>query len=204
LVNVYLRFMELAQAKVMLKPIVLSILLVSQLVGPVVSPAGPRQIPLVGQSSTWQLPPVGQPAAWQLPLMGQATLVRPYLQPSSDYSAGHRGVDYQVAAGSTLVSPADGVVSFAGNLVNRSLIAIKHEGGFVSEIEPACPIVGLGEVVKSGQAIAQVCSAGSTYQQHCQKVTCIHFSLRLNGLYLSPLAVIGGLNPTRLFPYARG
>ena len=141
---------------------------------------------------------------WQIPLEGATHLVRPYLQPSSDYSAGHRGVDFEVNLGQRLLAPADGEVSFVGHLVNRNLIAIRHQGGLISELEPACSKLKVGDQVHKGADIGWICAADSTYQGHCAPKLCVHFSVRLNGLYFSPIRLIGGLSPTRLLPYARG
>jgi murein DD-endopeptidase MepM/ murein hydrolase activator NlpD len=141
---------------------------------------------------------------WQLPFDSPHRLVRQYLQPASDYSAGHRGVDYEVELGESLLAPADGVISVARVIVNRGILAIKHGSGLVTEFEPACSELEVGRSVKKGEVIGWACEAGETYSQHCSDDACVHFSLRLEGKYLSPLALIGGLNPSRLLPYARG
>jgi murein DD-endopeptidase MepM/ murein hydrolase activator NlpD len=140
-----------------------------------------------------------QPAQhWQMPLDGPVQLARPYLQPTSDYSSGHRGVDLAVHLSQDVLAPADATVSFVGHLVSRDVLTLSHDGGLVSEFEPACAVVKVGQLVRAGQPIAKACDADPTYQQHCQGLRCIHFSVRLNGKYLSPLALIGGLSPTRL------
>lgn len=139
-------------------------------------------------------------ASWQLPFGAPHRLVRQYLQPTSDYSAGHRGVDFEVTLGDKLVAPSAGTISFAKNLVNRQVIAIKHGSNMVSELEPACALLPVGSLVSKGEEIGFACSADDTYRQHCPDQTCLHFSLRVAGKYLSPLALIGGLNPSRLLP----
>lgn len=141
---------------------------------------------------------------WQLPFDTPHRLVRQYLQPASDYSAGHRGVDYEVEPGESLFAPADGVISVARVIVNRGVLAIKHGSGLLTELEPACSELEVGRSVKKGEVIGWACQAGETYSQHCPDDACVHFSLRFEGKYLSPLALIGGLNPSRLLPYARG
>jgi murein DD-endopeptidase MepM/ murein hydrolase activator NlpD len=88
--------------------------------------------------------------------------------------------------------------------VNRGVLAIKHGNSLVSELEPACSDLEVGDVVTAGQQIGWACAAGETYKKHCPDDLCLHFSLRSEGKYLSPLALIGGLNPSRLLPYARG
>ena len=63
---------------------------------------------------------------WQVPLDAPIQLARHFKQPSSDYSAGHRGVDYAVVDEQPVFAPADGQVVYAGRLVNRSLVSISH------------------------------------------------------------------------------
>lgn len=126
-------------------------------------------------------------------------LVNHYRQPNSDYSAGHRGVDYLVSPGQSVYSPADGQIWFSGKVVNRMLVSISHPGGYLSEFEPLCSDLKKGERVFKGQEIGRVCAADKSYIPHCAAATCLHFSLRSAGSYLSPLVLIGGLNPSRLF-----
>ncbi len=141
----------------------------------------------------------GNPA-WQMPLNPPIELINQYRQPNSDYSAGHRGVDYQVSLGQPVLAPADGVVYFAGMVVNRSVLSIMHGSAISTEFEPACPIVAAGESVLRSQVIAKVCDALPSYNQHCFAARCLHFAMKINGKYLSPLALIGRMNPSRLLP----
>ena len=144
-----------------------------------------------------------QSATWQIPFESPHRLIRQYVQPNSDYSAGHRGVDYAVSLDDVILAPSDGVISYSANLVNRSVLAISHPGGFKSEFEPACSSHAIGDYVSAGEPVGTVCEAGATYVQHCPEIDCLHFSLRLNGQYLSPLSLIGGLNPSRLLPLTK-
>jgi murein DD-endopeptidase MepM/ murein hydrolase activator NlpD len=145
-------------------------------------------------------------STWILPFApdkhGLIHLLNPYRQPNSDYSAGHRGVDYRVAIGQQIFAPADGTIAFAGQVANRKLLTIRHSGELVSELEPACALSPVGTVVRIGQPIATICNDLPGYVWHCPD-TCVHFSLRSNGKYLSPLALIGGLSPSRLLPLGR-
>lgn len=143
-------------------------------------------------------------SGWQIPFDTPHRLVRQYLQPASDYSSGHRGVDYEIELGERLFAPADGVISVARVIVNRGVLAIRHGAGLVTELEPVCTNLEVGTPVRKGEEIGWVCAAGENYSQHCPDDLCVHFSLRSEGKYLSPLALIGGLNPSRLLPYARG
>lgn len=129
-------------------------------------------------------------------------LVRSYLQPTSDYSAGHRGVDYRVSLGDEVVAPADGEVWFAGKVVNRELITIKtRDGSALLEVEPVCSAPPAGTAVLIGQVIGEVCEADAGYRQHCADLRCLHFSYRIEKGYLSPVWVMGELNPSRLLPW---
>jgi murein DD-endopeptidase MepM/ murein hydrolase activator NlpD len=139
-------------------------------------------------------------STWQMPFETPHRLVRQYLQPNSDYSAGHRGVDFVVSIGDKLVSPADGTVTVAKQIVNRPVIVISHGADLVTELEPACSSLPPGSAVSKGQPIGFACEADVDYKQHCPDEICLHFSLRVGGRYLSPLTLIGGLNPSRLLP----
>lgn len=137
---------------------------------------------------------------WNPPLDAPVRLVNQYRQPNSDYSAGHRGVDYLAAPNQVVLAPADGQVWFAGKVAQRPLLSLLHEGGYLTEFEPVCTDLKKGEQVFAGQEIARVCKAEANYLQHCPSAICMHFSLRVDGAYLSPLVFIGGLNPSRLLP----
>jgi murein DD-endopeptidase MepM/ murein hydrolase activator NlpD len=143
---------------------------------------------------------VETPSSWALPFSTPHRLIRAYLQPNSDYSAGHRGVDYSVSLKEPLYAPSDGTVSVVKFLVNRGVITISHGSGLVTELEPACSTLAEGTIVSRGDQIGFVCAAGASYLGHCQNELCEHFSLRVRGRYMSPLALIGGLSPSRLLP----
>lgn len=135
---------------------------------------------------------------WIPPLEPPMNLVNLYRQPNSDYSAGHRGIDYQVTLGQPVLAPADGQVWFSGKVVNRNLISLMHPDGNLTEFEPVCTDLQKGEPVFLGQEIGQVCGADASYRQHCRNATCLHFSIRQLGEYMSPQVFIGGINPSRL------
>lgn len=155
---------------------------------------------LAASDKTSYAEPLTTSSAWQLPFETSHRLVRQYLQPNSDYSAGHRGVDFAVSIGDKLVAPADGTITVARHLVNRPVIAISHGADMVTELEPACSSLPPGSRVSRSQQIGFACEADLGYKQHCPDQTCLHFSLRVTGRYMSPLTLIGGLNPSRLLP----
>lgn len=140
-------------------------------------------------------------AAWQLPL-ARPVLVHQYLQPASDFSAGHRGVDLLAQPDQEVLAAAEGEVSFVGTVVSRQIVSIAHSGSLKTSYEPVCASVAKGQKVVRGEPIGKIC-AGADYQSHCGVRLCLHFSLRKAQGYLSPLAQIGLLSPSRLIQ-ARG
>jgi murein DD-endopeptidase MepM/ murein hydrolase activator NlpD len=136
---------------------------------------------------------------WRVPVDNPA-LMRDFLQPSADWSAGHRGVDYLVTEGDTVFAPHSGTVRFSGNLVNRSVVSIAHENGLISTLEPVCGTVLKGEKVSAGQQIGSVCE-GEAYFSHCGVKLCLHFGIKTESGYLSPLYKLGELSPSRLKPW---
>lgn len=135
----------------------------------------------------------GPAAVWQWPVPSPRILTRGYEAPASRYGAGHRGIDIRADAGSVITSPDDGVVSFAGPVVDRGVVAIRHDGDIVSSFEPVDATVSVGQLVRAGEPIATVAASS-----HC--VGCVHLGARLRGEYLSPLALLGGVPRAVLLP----
>ena len=145
---------------------------------------------------------IGSPAAdltysgFSLPFADPKPVINAYRQPNSDYSAGHRGVDFEVAIGTEILAPADGEIWYSGQLVNRPVLSLRHGDELLTEFEPACSTLVRGQKIKRGQPIGFSCAGDANYRQHCD--SCLHFSTRLNGEYLSPMYLLGQLNPSRL------
>jgi murein DD-endopeptidase MepM/ murein hydrolase activator NlpD len=151
---------------------------------------------------TWQLPAPSLGAGKNLisPLVGSA-VVREYRQSETPYSAGHRGIDYEATLGQAVFAPADGKVHFVGKVVNRQLISLDHGQELLSAFEPVCSQLTEGDSVVSGQLIGEVCEGEASYEPHCQPNICLHFSVRKDGEYLSPLWFTGEMAPSRLLPW---
>jgi murein DD-endopeptidase MepM/ murein hydrolase activator NlpD len=151
---------------------------------------------------TWQLPSpsLGREQVMSPPVIG-SSLINSYRQSETEYSAGHRGVDYEVEIGQGVFAPDDGQVHFVGKVVNRQLISLAHDQNLLSSFEPVCSFLQEGEFVKRGELIGEVCEADQSYQPHCEEVFCLHFSIRKNGEYLSPLWFTAELSPSRLLPW---
>jgi septal ring factor EnvC (AmiA/AmiB activator) len=108
-------------------------------------------------------------------------VARAFEAPPTPYAAGHRGIDLTTAPGAEVRSPADGVVTFSGIVVDRSVLTIDVGGDLLVSFEP---IVGVGtrdDSVAKGELLGRVAEGG-----HCGS-HCLHVGVRLRGAYISPM-----------------
>ena len=139
--------------------------------------------------------PTGPEAsAWAWPLALPHPVLREFRAPVSEYAAGHRGIDVAAHPGDPVFAVADGTVTFAGIVVDRSAIALAHDGGLVSSIEPVTALVAPGDSVQRGQLIGRVATGG-----HCGDA-CVHLGARISGRYVSPMRYLGGVPRAVLLP----
>lgn len=131
---------------------------------------------------------------WLWPVPAPIRVVSPFRAPPTPYASGHRGIDVAVRQGDVIIAPAAGVVSFAGRVVDRGVVAIDHGDGVVSAIEPVDALVAEGAVVAAGDPIGVAASGG-----HCA-AECAHFGVRIDGEYVSPFLFLGGLPRAVLLP----
>jgi len=129
---------------------------------------------------------------WRWPVDPPRSIARQYLAPASPYGSGHRGIDIR-APGATLYAPADGVVHFAGVVVDRPVLSIRHGGGVISSYEPVVATVARGDAVTRGDVI------GTVLPGHCESV-CVHVGVRVDGEYVSPMTWFGGIPASVLLP----
>ena len=110
--------------------------------------------------------------AYQLPVDG--VVVDPYRPPSNPYGPGNRGIDLASPAGSAVVSPADGVVSFAGQVGGQLFVVVRHADGVRTTMGQLASItVATGQPVVAGQQV------GTTAGR-------IHFGARVGNEYIDP------------------
>ena len=138
--------------------------------------------------------PTGSGGTWRWPTDNPRSIIRPFIAPATPYSRGHRGIDVLAVSG-VIYAPADGVVRFAGTVVDRPVLSITHGSGVVSSFEPVVSTLRAGQAVSRGQQVG-VAIAG-----HCSAL-CVHVGVRVNGQYVSPLNYFGNvprsvLRPTR-------
>lgn len=116
--------------------------------------------------------------------------------PAQPWLPGHRGLDLHAEPGQTVVASTPGVVSFAGVVVDRPVLTIRHDDGALSTVEPVDTALEPGTRVSAGEAIGTV----SDTPGHCEPAVCVHWGIRVAGIYIDPLDVLAGYGPVVLLP----
>jgi hypothetical protein len=119
-----------------------------------------------------------------------------YQAPVSEYAAGHRGIDFGLPIDNSIQAPVSGSIRFKGLVVDRDVVTIQSSDGKLFSFEPACTRLKVSETVNEGEPFASHCSPKSNYKYHCD--SCVHYSVRTNFGYLSPMYFYGQLHPSRL------
>ncbi len=132
---------------------------------------------------------------WSWPLSPEPAVLRTFDPPDKPWLSGHRGVDVGPALdGATVTAPSDGVVTFAGVVVDRPVLTIDHGDGLRSSFEPVTSDLKPGDTVRKGQAI------GSLDAGHCSATACLHWGVRRGEDYVNPLGFVEDLRPSILLP----
>jgi murein DD-endopeptidase MepM/ murein hydrolase activator NlpD len=150
--------------------------------------------PSAARTTSVDIAAVADSPAWVWPVPPPQQVQRPFEAPPTPYAAGHRGIDVTASKGGAVVAVANGVVSFAGVVVDRPVLSVRHAGGLVSSIEPVAATVDSGDVVLAGDPVGVVASGG-----HCTG-RCVHFGVRLHGEYVNPIALLAALERAVLLP----
>jgi murein DD-endopeptidase MepM/ murein hydrolase activator NlpD len=130
-------------------------------------------------------------ASWPLP--GRPAVVRPFQPPPEPWLRGHRGVDLQAAAGDPVLAPIEGVVVFAGTVVDRGVVVVAR-GPLRVSLEPVRADVRPGAAVSAGDPLGVVAAEPG----HCPPRQCLHWGLRVHGGYRDPLLLVLRLRPVLL------
>lgn len=148
---------------------------------PSVSTPGPRDA-VPSSSETWVWP------------LSSFRLVQPYVAPAHEYGPGHRGIDLEAGDAPVARAPATGVVAFSGSVAGRSLVTIDHGDGLVTTLEPVVSELQPGVAVGRGEPIGAIDVGG-----HAEPGT-VHFGVRLDGEYINPMLLLGGVPRAVLLP----
>lgn len=135
--------------------------------------------------------------AWRWPLPDEPEVTRRFDPPDSPWGGGHRGVDLAAPPGTTVLAAGPGVVSYAGVLAGRGVVAVRHDGGLRTTYEPLAVTVRVGQRVSAGDVLGTL-AAGHL---GCPRTACLHWGLLRGDTYLDPLSLLGS-GPVRLLPLA--
>ena len=114
--------------------------------------------------------------------------------PARPWLAGHRGIDLAATTGQVVFSPGDGVVSFAGVVVDRPVVTVRLSDGRRSSVEPVTATIARGTPVGRGEPVGIVADVPG----HCRPDVCVHWGVRDGETYLDPLDLLVGFGPVRL------
>ncbi len=114
-----------------------------------------------------------------------AASVTEHFAPVGAY-AGHWGIDYQTNAGQRVGAAAPGWVSFAGVVAGNTTVTVDHGGGLKTSYSYLDEVwVGRGATVSSGSVV------GTSGSLHGGEETGLHFSTRIDGVYVDPAPLLG-------------
>ncbi|MFC7405265.1 murein hydrolase activator EnvC family protein [Georgenia alba] len=135
---------------------------------------------------------------YRWPTGGEVPVLREFDAPLVVWGAGHRGVDLQASVGAVVLAAADGVVVFAGTVVDRPVVSVQHADGIRTTYEPVAPTVSAGDRVSAGDVLGHL-EAG-----HCapRSPACLHLGARTGAdSYIDPLTLLGADVVIRLLPF---
>ncbi|WP_230684747.1 murein hydrolase activator EnvC [Cellulomonas sp. JZ18] len=161
-----------------------AVLVLAALAGGAVAPPSGARPPAAAAAPVTYRPPVG----------GVHAPSRPFEAPPERWLAGHRGVDLSAEPGTTVVAPADGVVTFAGPVAGRGVVTVLHADGRRSSVEPVTAVVVAGTAVRAGDALGTLAEGG-----HCRRA-CLHWGVREGERYVDPWSLLPGSGPVVLLP----
>ncbi|GAB3275755.1 M23 family metallopeptidase [Parasphingorhabdus pacifica] len=175
------------------------LLIVAALATPLlVSAAPPANEPVRAERSDARPAPARPRYGWPL-APTPPTVSRPFERPPHTYGPGHRGVDLTGTPGQPVLAAGDGLVLFAGRVVDRDLVSIEHLSGLRTTYEPVAPSVQVGDLVSTGDPIGHL-QPGHPECAASGPTTCLHWGARRRLDYLDPLRLLG-TGGVRLLPW---
>jgi murein DD-endopeptidase MepM/ murein hydrolase activator NlpD len=158
-------------------------------------PAGAR-VPVVPPAVVVRPRAPAAPFRW--PLSPAPDVMRRFAVGPHPWSPGHRGVDLGGAAGQHVLAAGAGIVTFAGVLAGRGVVAVAHPGGLRTTYEPVTAGVRVGEAVAVGDALGSLATGG-----HCP-TACLHWGALRGDVYIDPLSLLRPPAPPVLLPLGSG
>ncbi|MCO6558173.1 MAG: M23 family metallopeptidase [Bifidobacterium sp.] len=99
-------------------------------------------------------------------------VIRRFKAPKQAWGPGHRGVDIAAVENTPLFAPANGFISFVGNVAGKSVVSIRHKD-LTLTLEPAQTLLPIGTPVVKGLPIGTVTGLSG----HCTGI-CVHWGVR--------------------------
>jgi murein DD-endopeptidase MepM/ murein hydrolase activator NlpD len=139
------------------------------------------------------------PALW-MPVAG--AVVRGFDARAGPYGPGHRGIDIAAPVGEVVRAPAAGRVVFAGPVAGVDWVSLLVAPGVLVTMGPLLGPGGAAGQVRSGTRVGRVgpghvAPAG---QGGSGGATTLHLSVRVDGVYVDPLAYLIDRPRPRLAP----
>jgi murein DD-endopeptidase MepM/ murein hydrolase activator NlpD len=156
------------------------------------------------EAATMAAPPVRRPVPPLLmPVAG--AVVRGFEAPAGPYGPGHRGIDVAAPVGEVVRAPAAGRVTFAGGVAGTTWVTVLIAPEVLVTVGPllqAEVVAGrpvrargpVGRVAPGHGAAARAGRAGSG------EVAAVHLGVRVEGVYVDPLAYLIDRPRPRLAP----
>jgi murein DD-endopeptidase MepM/ murein hydrolase activator NlpD len=170
----------------------LALLVTAAAVVPVAMPAALAERPVPAPVPAPEHPPA--PALW-MPVAG--AVVRGFDARAGPYGPGHRGIDIAAPAGEVVRAPAAGRVVFAGPVAGTTWVSIQVAPRVVVSVGP------LGEEVVTAGRVRARTPVGRVALGHVPApagTATLHLSLRVDGVYVDPLAYLVDRPRPRLVP----
>jgi murein DD-endopeptidase MepM/ murein hydrolase activator NlpD len=154
-----------------------------------------------GSSSFSNAPRDPVPGSYGWPVVGP--VIRGFIAPPDQFSAGHRGIDIAVPFGSPVHAANDGVVAFAGWVGGALYVSIDHSDGVRTTYSWLSSVaVHKGDAVRRGDVIA---ASGHGHPEI--PTPHLHFGARIGDVYIDPMILLehGDVSSLiRLAPLAGG
>ncbi len=98
----------------------------------------------------------------------------------------HEGLDISNRMGTTVVIPADGIISDIGNdWIHGKMLVVSHGFGMMTSYSHLSKVTArIGQRVKRGDKVAEIGNSGRTTGPH------LHYEIKLNGIPVNPARYI--------------
>ena len=132
--------------------------------------------------------PASAAGPWSWPVTGP--VINAFDPPASPFGSGHRGIDIAATAGTPVLAPAPGTITFAGPVAGHLFVTIDHGGGVESTYSwVSALVVKKGDVVAAGTLVARSGAGHPT-----DPVPSLHMGVKLHDVYVDPLAYLGPMS----------